>query len=305
MATSTDGQAVAGLDRQGLVDTVDQYLAALVAGDPSAAPLEGDIRTVENVRRIRPGEGLWSTASAAPQRFAIYVPDPRRQSVGFIGMIERDGEPALVALRLLLDAGRVTEAEHIVAADIPEEKLANLQEPRSGLLTEIPAAQRIPHDELVAIAATYYDALVADDGSLTPLAEDSERRENGLIAAGRNSVAPPPGANGRPHPPIAHDCKGQLDSKVMTYIQRIDNRRVFAADPVTGLVMGLSHFRHPMDTGPYEVVTEDGKTVMWEMSYEPFDLPAAHIFKVGPEGELHEIEAMGFIAPYDSPTGWE
>jgi hypothetical protein len=34
-------------------------------------------------------------------------------------------------------------------------------------------------------------------------------------------------------------------------------------------------------------------------------MPAAHIFKIGPEGTVHEIEAVGFTAPYESPTGWE
>jgi hypothetical protein len=34
-------------------------------------------------------------------------------------------------------------------------------------------------------------------------------------------------------------------------------------------------------------------------------LPAAHIFKVGADGQIHEIEAMGFTAPLNSPTGWE
>jgi hypothetical protein len=34
-------------------------------------------------------------------------------------------------------------------------------------------------------------------------------------------------------------------------------------------------------------------------------LPAAHIFKIGADGKVHEIEAMGFTAPLNSPTGWE
>jgi hypothetical protein len=38
---------------------------------------------------------------------------------------------------------------------------------------------------------------------------------------------------------------------------------------------------------------------------DPFDLPAAHIFKVGADGKVHEIEAMGFRADLDSPSGWE
>ncbi|MEJ0007612.1 MAG: hypothetical protein WDM77_14915 [Steroidobacteraceae bacterium] len=34
----------------------------------------------------------------------------------------------------------------------------------------------------------------------------------------------------------------------------------------------------------------------------PFDLPAAHIFKIS-GGKIHQIEAMGFLAPYNSPSG--
>ena len=40
------------------------------------------------------------------------------------------------------------------------------------------------------------------------------------------------------------------------------------------------------------------------MKYKPFDMPAAHIFKIGPEGQIHEIEAVGYVAPYKSPSGW-
>jgi hypothetical protein len=35
-----------------------------------------------------------------------------------------------------------------------------------------------------------------------------------------------------------------------------------------------------------------------------FDLPAIHIYKVW-GGKIHEIEAMGVVEPYMSPTGWE
>ena len=41
------------------------------------------------------------------------------------------------------------------------------------------------------------------------------------------------------------------------------------------------------------------------MPFAPFDLPAAHIFKIGADGKVHEIEAVGFVAPPNSPTGWE
>ena len=39
------------------------------------------------------------------------------------------------------------------------------------------------------------------------------------------------------------------------------------------------------------------------IDYKPFDLPAAYIFKIQ-GGQIHEIEALRFIAPYNSATGW-
>ncbi len=170
----------------------------------------------------------------------------------------------------------------------------------------IPAAQRLPHDRLIAIGRTYYDALDDNDGSKMPFAADCQRRENGATTAGEGAGSPP---IKDPNPsPIAHDCKGQMDSGTFIYIDRIENRRMVAADPVTGLVMGLSHFRHPFTNLPYQVKHIDGTTSernAQNMPYKPFDMPAAHIFKIGPEGTVHEIEAVGFIAPYNSPTGWE
>jgi hypothetical protein len=41
-----------------------------------------------------------------------------------------------------------------------------------------------------------------------------------------------------------------------------------------------------------------------KIDYKPFDLSAVHIFKIL-GGQIHEIEALGFLAPYNVPTGWE
>jgi len=63
-----------------------------------------------------------------------------------------------------------------------------------------------------------------------------------------------------------------------------------------------------MDNLPYDVIHIDGSTsqrTAENMPFAPFDLPAAHIFKVGSDGLIHEIEAMGFTTDLYSPTGWE
>jgi hypothetical protein len=98
-------------------------------------------------------------------------------------------------------------------------------------------------------------------------------------------------------------CKAQLDTTVMSYIKRIEPGRVWIADTDTGLAFGLSQFRHPMKEDHVDIVGYPGVTSV-PMKFKPFDLPAAHIFKVR-GGKIHEIEAMGFQAPYNSKTGWE
>jgi len=293
-------------DRDCLLKVTDDYVASLAKHDAAGAHLASDVKIVENAKPIKTGEGLWKDTTAGPTRFQVHVPDPINETAGWLGMVQRDGKPTMVAIRLKLDGdGNIAEAEQLYA-EVKGPSLKNVETPRAGLVTNVPAANRIDHDKLIKIGASYYDALDDNDGSKMPFAADCERHENGMITAGPNAGSGPNGPT--PHP-IAHDCKGQLDSKVMTYITKIDDRRVFAADPETGLVMGLSHFHHPMDFAPYQVTAADGTKIMYsrdkQMKFKPFDLPAAHIFKVGADGKVHEIEAMGFMAPLNSPTGRE
>lgn len=138
-------------DRQDLIDLTGRYLAALVANDPAAVPLADGVRTVENLRQIKPGEGLWATAGGGPTAFAIHVPDQQRQTAGFIGMIEQGGAPVLLGLRLATEDGLIVAAEHLFASGLAEANLPNLRVPRPGLIAEIPPGQRLPGQDLRAI----------------------------------------------------------------------------------------------------------------------------------------------------------
>lgn len=326
--------AAASCDRQCLIDATDQYVAAILAHEIFRAPITEDFVFVENGSKMLL-EGFWLSAVRGPQGFEIHVPDEINQTVGYLALMTRMAppqapqgaspeeqaafaeanpipfeQPVIVAMRLKFDgvSGNIVEAEHLLSS-VREAQYSNLQTLRPGILTDIPLDQRLPHDELIAIGASYYDALDDNNGELAPFAADCERHENGMITA--SSVPAPaapaiPGA--APAPATARDCRGQLNSGTFQYIDRIDNRRVFAADPQTGLVMGLSHFRHPMDNFPYQVKHLDGTTsevTSEDVPFAPFDLPAAHIFKVGADKQIHEIEAMGFTTTYNSPTGWE
>lgn len=294
------------LDRAGLIKLADDYFAALVAHDPRKVPLASDVKTVENAKRIKPGEGLWKTTTGGPTQFKIVVPDTVSQQVGGILMMQSEGKPALVGFRLKVVNSKIVEAEHMIATP-REQVLPNLQTVRPAILMEVPYEYRDSRGRLLHIAKSYYDALDLNNGSLAPFAPDCERRENGMRTApvgGPLAGVGIPGAAQRPPGLVGmHDCKSQIDSQTFTYITTIDHRRVEIADELTGLVVGFSHFRHDMKQKEYRILNDPSREVT-QMNFDPFDLPALHIYKIW-GGQIHEIEAIGFTAPYNSPTGWE
>jgi hypothetical protein len=289
-------------DRDCLRSLTDTYLNAMVAHDVAKAPLARDMKLVENTRPTQAGEGLWKTLSAAPTDFRIYVPDPVAQQVGFIGILQEEGKPLLIGLRLKVQDGKITEAEHVIARNLRENVLGHFKAPRVALSAPVPEGFRDSRGRLLTIGALYYDALDLNNGSLAPFADDCVGFENGIQTA-RNTVpaAPIPGQQISLFGALG--CAKQLDTQLFEYITRIDNRRVWIADEETGLVFGLSHFRHKMDKKEFRTIGVPGQEVR-KMNNEPFDLPAVHIFKIW-GGQIHEIEALGFTAPYNSPTGWE
>jgi hypothetical protein len=330
---SASGTASTGpaCNRQCLIDATNAYVAAVASHNPAKAPLAADVVFVENVTKMKPGEGLWKSVVLGPNSFVICVPDEVNQTAGYLAMMTYMGppqapqnatpkqreeyakkppvaQPVIVAIRLRFDGmGKITEAEHLLSS-VRDSQMVNLKTPRPGIFTEIPAAQRKSHEELLKLGASYYDALDENNGDLMPFAPDCERHENGMITASDKPSAAPANSSNASLPAVDRHCREQLSSNTFQYIARIENRRVFAADPQTGLVMGLSHFRHPMDNLPYKVKALDGSTferTKQNFTTAPFDLPAAHVFKIGADGMVHEIEAMGFTVPYNSPTGWQ
>ena len=288
-------------DRDCLKQLADRYVAAMVAHDPSRVPLARDVKMVENLQRIRPGEGLWKTASAAPSTFRIYVPDSVAQQVGYMAVLQEDGKPIQLGLRLKLEDGHITEAEHLVVHRLSEANLPNLQTPRAPLVSPVPEAWRDSRARLLSIGASYYDALDLNNGSLAPFADDCVRFENGGQSARRPVPVGPSQDSFAPFGALG--CAKQLDTQVMAYISSIDDRRVWIADEETGLTFGLSHFRHAMDKTEWPTFGVPGVPFR-KIDYKPFDLPAVHIFKIW-GGQIHEIEALGFLAPYQSRSGWD
>ena len=286
---------------------VNNYIAALVAHNPSQVPLASNVEFVQNLQDMKPGEGLWKTASAPPTTFKIYVPDQVSEEVGFMGVMKSDDKPIILALRLKIRDGKIVAAEHLIApirAGRPRpgfpDPMKNLEKTPAEFETDVPASERDSRADMIRIASMYYPALTGADANNAPFADDCVRHENGMQTV----------ANPKPKKITSamsllgsYSCAAQIKTGTFNYITAIEPVRVMIADPTTGLVFGLSQFRQPMKTHVYKLTGVPGfKTTT--INSKPFDLPAAHIFKVY-GGQIHQIEAMGFVAPSDSKTGWE
>jgi hypothetical protein len=299
--------ADAMLDRAALLKLADAYLAALVAHDPGKVPLAADVKIVENVTRIKPGDGLWKTASSGPTDFKIVAADPVTQEVGALVVMGNDGKPYQVGFRLKLVNRKIVEAEHLVVA-IRDPNNPNLQKARPAFPLEIPDEYADSHGRMIHMAKSYYDALDNNNGHLAPFAPDCERHENGFRTApfgGPSLGGAIPG--GPPRPPGLmglQDCTSQMDSGAFQYITTIEDRRVEIADTVTGVAIGFSHFHHPMTQKKFKITGNPDREESDMSNQKPFDMPAMHVFKIW-GGQVHEIEAIGITLPYNSPTGWE
>jgi hypothetical protein len=74
-------------------------------------------------------------------------------------------------------------------------------------------------------------------------------------------------------------------------------------DEEMGLVFVFSIFVHDGEPRVMEIKGVPGVTQR-ENNWGPFDLPAAHIFKIK-NGQICDIEAMGYIAEHGIENGWE
>jgi len=125
--------------------------------------------------------------------------------------------------------GQITEIDHLVVRDIEEPLPANLTAPRPGFLTPLKPSERTPRDKMLKIAYSYYESIVNNNGKLAPFADECQRRENGDASV--NVVQTPEEAKKDNFSVFRRmKCGEQMDTGIWSYITRIDQRRLIAAD---------------------------------------------------------------------------
>ena len=112
-------------DRECLIKISDTYIDALVAKDPSKAGLAPNVKYTENGQRLLPGDGFWNSV-AGKGTYTLHIADATAgQIVTMITMREAANpqpQGVVLAARLKVGNGRITEVEHLIAHSDAEAK---------------------------------------------------------------------------------------------------------------------------------------------------------------------------------------
>ena len=289
---------------------IDAYVGAMTAHDPSRLPLAAKVEFTENLVPLAIGrEGLWATVTGR-RDFAIYAPDVRAGQAAWIGILEENGHPVMVAIRLKVTGGRITQAETLVgrsalnAAD-------RAGAPRPQFAEVVPPAERVGRARMIAIASSNWDAMEQGNGDLAPYAADCERHDNGMQTTSRPPA--PRAASEDPSASANQDigvlgCHGQMASGRFKNGGHVHPRRVWAVDEAHGLVVGLYT---PNVPGTAKSVQVFGKPLALGADEQaPFTIEQVEMFKIR-KGQISRVEVVlgprvpyGMRSPFDMKDLW-
>ena len=151
-------------DRACLEGIASKYLDAMVAHDPSKAPLAADVKYSQDNVPLKIGQALWATATKRG-KYIHYFADPELGDVGLIGILYEEDVAGIFILRLKVVDGKITEAEQFMAHDPHGAALyEKLGAPEPLWLEPVPADQRETRAALDQAAYMYYEGLALNDG---------------------------------------------------------------------------------------------------------------------------------------------
>lgn len=284
--------SAADCDRTCLKNMMTTYLNALVAQDASKVPLAPNVRFTEDSKDLKPGEGLWKTATRLGDYRQDFI-DVKEQGVASHVTVEESGKRALYTVRLKTANGKITEIETLVTHGGERMNGAANLVVRPDMGVEPPAGQKNKREDLLRAADYYPRGLTVGsfDKIDAPFAKDAFRIENGLVMAGEGCgrgtpSGRPAGGAGAVSAAAPQDVAGCLNIKTQKIIAHPDlTKSVMAVDEEQGIVLLWMNFG---DTGTYGA----GNALI-----------AAEAFKVY-GGQMHAVQAFLKVLPKDTRRGW-
>jgi hypothetical protein len=289
-------------ERKCLNDLVDRYRAALIDHNPALLPTTSDARYTENGQDLKFGDGLWGTLTGWGS-YKLYIDDPEKGEVGFVGVTDEAGMSGLLCARLRVVNHKISEIETLItrketAAGFtrPDGFTDPKVEPRlAGFFEDVPEAERESRKDLIAQTDLYFDGIEKSSGSIVPFAPDVIRVENGTQTCPSTF-----GATSRNGQPVG--CAAGLDSHIFEYIYPISPRRYSVVDRQRGIVMGAFMFNTSGKVKSVDVPGV-GKVDESAAALRPFSEEVDEIFKIK-DGKIDSIIAVMTGLPYGDASGW-
>lgn len=278
LTASVNGQtpAPAAADtcgRECLRGFITQYLDAMIRHDPKAVPTAPTTRFTEDTKTLPLGEGLWKGASKIRPYRQDFL-DVRDGVAASHVVVEENGTPVMLALRLKIENKKITEIETMVTRNKAEGAIFDIEKltaPHAAMNVVPDPSQRMSRAELIRIAEVYVAGLKVGgsfDAVDAPFSPDAYRIENGVLTAG-------PGARA-----------GSENIRTQRIMAHPDvSYRVAAVDEEMGIVLLRLDFGNTNSYGPGNALT----------LFEAFKIYG---------GQIHAVEAFMDIMPENTPSGW-
>ena len=292
LALGVQTSAAQECDRACLKNAMTTYLNALVAQDPSKAPLAANVRFTEDAKELKVGDGFWKKATRLGDYRQDFI-DVKEQVIASWVIVEESGRPAKLTARLKVANGRITEIETLVspAGERVSGGATMVMRPDMGVAP--PAGQKNSREEMIRIADHYPKGLTIGgfDKVDAPFAKDAYRIENGMVMAGPGcgrggpgrAAGAPPSAVSANRPQDVSTCQ---DIKTQRIIPHPDlTKSLVAVDEEQGTVLIWMNFG---DTGTYGA----GNALIVYEGFKVFG------------GQMHAVEAFMKVLPKDTPRGW-
>ena len=291
-------------NRACLEGLIDQYLAAVLAHDPKRLPLSADVKYTENDQVLDVGDGFWNTATALGN-YKHYFADPATNQVAWFGTMKEGRGMLLMALRLRVQLGRITEIEtsYFRAGGGGPNNVAGMDElgkPEALWLEPIPPAQRSSRNQLIEIANAYFEGVQRNDGKgFYPFADDCDRIENGSHTTNNPSPRPntPGGFNY-----MGLSCKPQMESGYLGIVTNVHHRRFPLVDEERGVVWAYTIF--DMNGTVKTLKLTNGETAdMAGFAGRASSIEVAEAFRIE-NNKIRRVEMVGSGVIYHLNPAW-
>ncbi|ORY58865.1 uncharacterized protein BCR38DRAFT_489222 [Pseudomassariella vexata] len=279
---------------------LDRVLDALLAHHPATLPLAEGVRYSENGQFIPLGDGLWETLGdvAVPgvNDYAARFADPSTGTAAYWGLTREQTTPGVLALRIKVDRGQITEIEAIdVRAEstgarggtmtllrppLPIEWEGNSLGKLDPAFQQNKTAGRMYRFSTNKLMHKYFDGMQRHSGRRVPFAPGCTRRDNG--ARGNLTCA------------AQMEGWGVAPNGLYRDTTVVRDRRVLVADAERGVVLAVA-----MVDGP--AARELAPVPETERVPSTFMVP--QLIKVG-NGTIERVEGMVKWMPFGYTSAW-